>query len=394
MNEIPGQTVVYLDYAASSPLDARVAAVMAECLTDTQAAGNPSSTGHVYGQRAAQRIELARAQVAGLIGASPETLLFTSGATEADNLAILGAARGNKARRGRHLITSRTEHKAVLGACQQLEREGFRVTYLTPSTEGLVSADQVLNALREDTVLVSLMLVNNETGVCLDAPAIADGLKGREVLFHLDAAQAAGRVPLDVHVLGADLISLASHKIHGPIGVGALYVRLNPRPVLLPLQFGGGQERGLRAGTLATHQIVGMGAAYDWATREGVSESSRLVALRERLWTRLQSLPDVFLNGQGAPRAPHILSVSFDGVDGEALRMGLPALAVSSGAACSEGSSEASYVLRALGRDDALAAATLRLSLGRMTTQAEVDFAAEKIIAEVTRLRHLAPTTN
>ncbi len=383
---------IYLDNAASAPIDPRVLAAMTECLGDATSAGNPSST-HGYGQRAAARIEDARAEVAALVGATPDTIVFTSGATEADNLAVLGAARGNAALKGRHVVTSRTEHKAVLAACEQLEREGHALTYLTPQASGLIPPEQVEAALRPDTALVSLMLVNNETGVVQDCAGIGAILAARGILFHVDAAQAAGRVALDVHALQADLVSLASHKIHGPIGVGALYVRRQPRPLLQPLLFGGGQERGLRSGTMATHQVVGMGMAYRLAREAQASEAPRLRALCERLWARLDALGDVYLNGAAAPRAPHILSVSFAGVDGEALRAGVDGIAVSGGAACSAGTAEASYVLRALGRDDALAGATLRFSVGRTTTLAQIDRAADLVVAEVERLRALAPAT-
>ena len=381
---------IYLDNAASTPIDPRVLAAMTDCLADPHEVGNPSST-HVYGQHAAAKVEAARAIVARLIAATPDTIVFTSGATEADNFAILGAARGNAGIKGRHVVTSRTEHKAVLGACAQLEREGFEVTYLTPDRNGVLTTAQIEAALRPTTSLVSIMLVNNETGVVQDCAAIGAMLSGRGVLFHVDAAQAAGRVALDAGALNADLISLASHKIHGPIGVGALYVRRQPRPLLVPLLFGGGQERGLRPGTVATHQVVGMGAAYRLAAELLANEPARLTALRDRLWSRLAGLSEVYLNGEGAPRAPHILSVSFGGVDGEALRAGLDTLAVSGGSACSAGSAESSYVLRALGRDDALAGATLRFSFGRTTTEADIDEAAARVAREVERLRAIAP---
>lgn len=384
-------TAIYLDHAASAPIDPRVAAAMAESLGDPASAGNPSNRDHAYGRRAAERIEAARADIAALISARPESIVFTSGATEADNLAVLGAARANGARQGRHVVTARTEHKAVLAACDQLEREGFEVTRLAPDATGRVAPSAVADALRRATCLVSIMLVNNETGVVQDCAAIGAEATRRGVLFHVDAAQAAGRVALDVRTLNADLVSLASHKIHGPVGVGALWLRHEPRPALRPLMHGGGQERGLRPGTVAVHQAVGMGAAYRWAAALMDREIPRLAALRDRLWGHFAGLADVQLNGAGGARAPHILSVSFGGVDGEALRAGLDGLAVSGGAACSSATSEASYVLRALGRDDPLAAATLRFSFGRSTTEAEVDAAAAAVVAELGRLRALAP---
>ena len=378
---------IYLDYAATTPLDPRVRAAIDACLDDP--AGNASSM-HAAGRAARGRVEAARAEVAALVNAPPAAIVFTSGATEADNLAILGAARGNPDR-GRHVVTLRTEHRAVLDACQRLEREGFAVTRLTPGRDGLVDPAEIGRALRVPTTLVSVMLVNNETGVVQDIPAIAAECRRGGALLHVDAAQAAGRVPLDVVALDADLVSLAAHKIHGPVGIGALYVRREPRPTLVPLSFGGGQEGGLRPGTLPVHQIVGMGAAYALARADGGAEAARLAALRDRLWAALGRLPDTFLNGHPSARAPHILNVSFGGLDGEALLYALGGLAVSSGSACSSASAEPSYVLRALGRDDSLAQASLRFSFGRPTTAAEIDAAAEQVEGAVCRLRALAP---
>ena len=378
---------IYLDHAATTPVDARVRAAMDECLAAPP--GNPSAA-HAAGRAGAARIAVARSQVAQLIGAPPAAIVFTSGATEADNLAILGAARGN-ATRGRHVVSVRTEHRAVLEACARLEREGFRVTLLTPGRDGLIEPAAVAAALAPDTTLVSVMLVNNEIGVLQDVAAIAAACRGRDVLLHVDAAQAAGRVPLDVVALDADLVSLSAHKIHGPAGIGALYVRRTPRPVLVPLQFGGGQEGGLRPGTLAVHQIVGMGLAFELAGRELATEGARLAALCERLREALVPLGGVHLNGHATRRAPHILNLSFEGVDGESLLYALAGLTVASGSACASTLPEPSYVLRALGRDAALAEASLRFSVGRTTTATEIETAIAAVRAAVTRLRALAP---
>jgi len=379
---------VYLDYAATTPVDPRVRAAMEACLAAPP--GNASSS-HAPGRAARERVEAARAQVAALVHAPPQSIVFTSGATEADNLAILGAARAS-AGRGRHLVSLRTEHRAVLDALGRLEREGFAVTLLSPGRDGLVDPAELGRALGPATTLVSVMLVNNEIGVVQDIPAIAAECRRAGALLHVDAAQAAGRVPLDVAALDADLVSLAAHKIHGPVGVGALYVRREPRPALVPLAFGGGQEGGLRPGTLPVHQIVGMGEAYALARAALGEEPARLAALRDRLWGALGALPGTRLNGHPARRAPHILNVSFEGIDGESLLYALADLAVSAGSACAAGHGEPSYVLRALGRDDALAQASLRFSFGRPTTTAEVDLAAERVRSAVARLRALAPS--
>jgi cysteine desulfurase len=377
---------IYLDYAATTPVDPRVRLAMDECLAAPP--GNASST-HSAGRAARERVEAARAEVAALIAAPPEAIVFTSGATEADNLAILGAARGNAAR-GRHLVSLRTEHRAVLDPLARLEREGFRVTLLMPGRDGLVDPAELGRALGPETTLVSVMLVNNETGVVQDIAAIAAECRRHGALLHVDAAQAAGRVPLDVGLLDADLVSLAAHKVHGPVGVGALYVRREPRPTLAPLAFGGGQEAGLRPGTLPVHQIVGMGTAYALARAALAEEPARLAGLRDRLWEALADLPGVLLNGHPSRRAPHILNASIEGVDGEALLCELGSVAVSTGSACGAGHGEPSYVLRALGRDDVLAQASLRFSFGRPTTADEVDRAAGRVRAAVVRLRALA----
>jgi cysteine desulfurase len=382
--------VIYLDNAATTAVDPRVVAAMLECLGPTGDYANPSSVGHPPGRRARARVEQARAEVAALVGADPAQVIFTSGATEADNLAILGAARFYR-ERGRHLVTSRTEHPAVLDACRQLEREGFEVTYLKPGSDGIVEPEQVEAALRPDTLLVSLMHVNNEIGVAQDVAAVGQLCRARGVLFHVDAAQGAGKLPLDVNRDCIDLLALTAHKVHGPKGVGALCVRREPRLGLVPMLHGGGQERGLRSGTLPTHQLVGLGAAFRLAAGEMAADAARIGGLRERLWQGLAALPGIYLNGHPTRHAPGILSVSVDGVEGESLLFALPGLAVSSGSACATMHGEPSYVLRSLGRSDRLAQSTLRLSLGRFSTLADVDVAVEAITTAVTRLRRVTP---
>jgi cysteine desulfurase len=384
-----GPLPVYLDYAATTPVDPRVAAAMASCLTLEGDFGNAASL-HLYGRGAAARIAAARAQVAALVGAAADEIVFTSGATESNNLALLGVARAN-ADRGRHLITARTEHKAVLDPCKRLAREGFQVTYLTPEHSGVVTPSAVAAALRPDTQLVSLMCVNNETGVLQDLAALGALCRERKVAFHSDCAQAAGKVPLDLGALPVDFLSFTAHKLYGPKGIGALYVRRGARGLLQPMMFGGGQEQGWRPGTLPTHQIVGFGAACALAAQELAGEAVRLAQLRDRLWRALSTLGGVHLNGAGTPRAPGILNVSFEGIEGESLVTALDGIAVSTGAACNSASAEASYVLKALGRDAQLAASSLRLSLGRFTQGEEVDLAAAAIGREVRRLRALSP---
>ena len=382
--------VVYLDNAATTPVDPRVIDAMATCLGVDGDFANPSAIGHAPGRRARARVEQAREEVASLVGARPAQLIWTSGATEADNLALLGAARFYRSR-GRHVVTARTEHPAVLDACRQLEREGFAVTYLVPGSDGIVVPAQVESALRPETILVSLMHVNNEIGVVQDIGAVGRLCRDRGVLFHVDAAQSVGKLPLDVERDCIDLLALTAHKVHGPKGVGALCVRLEPRIGLVPLLHGGGQERGLRSGTLPTHQIVGMGVAYRIAAREMAEDSARMARLRERLWQGLAELPGVELNGHAVQRAPGILNVTIGGVEGESLLFELPGLAVASGSACATTSAEPSYVLRALGRSDRLAQSSLRLSLGRYTTAAEIELAIAAIQGAVRRLRAVAP---
>ena len=347
---------------------------MAECLTLDGSFGNASSTGHSAGLAARRRVEEAREQVAQLIGAEPASIVWTSGATESNNLAILGAARFLRDR-GTHVITAKTEHKAVLDPCRQLEKEGFRVTYLRPDRHGIVAPDQVDEALTADTVLVSIMHVNNEIGVIQDIEAIGRACRERGVLLHVDGAQSVGKIPVDVASLHIDLLSFTAHKFYGPKGSGALYVRRRPRIGLAPLMFGGGQEGGVRSGTLATHQIVGLGAACAIASAESAGDAQRIEALRERLLAGLEALGDVHFNGHPQRRIPHVLNVSFEGVEGESLIFGMPGLAVSTGSACNSATQEPSYVLRALGRSDALAQGSVRFSLGKFSTSEDVEYA-------------------
>lgn len=381
--------MIYLDHAATTPLDPAVFKAMLPYLEPGGMHGNPASD-HLDGKRARQAVEMARAKVAALIGAELGEIVWTSGATESDNLAIKGALEFYTDR-GKHIVTSMTEHKAVLDTCRYLETCGARVTYLKPGADGRVSPEQVLEALTPETVLVSLMWVNNETGVIQDVEALAPKLRERSILFHVDAAQAAGKVAIDLRKTPVDLLSLSAHKIYGPKGMGALFVRKKPRARLAPQMHGGGHEQGMRSGTLPTHQIVGMGEAFRIAGRQLAADAEKLAALRGRLWERIRQLPEIFLNGEGAPRVAGILNVSFAGVEGESLRASLPELAGSSGSACSSATGESSYVLRALGRDDELANASLRFSLGRSTTEAEIDAAAAQVVDQVQRLRALSP---
>lgn len=381
--------VVYLDHAATTPLDPRVAQAMCQCLNDPWAQGNAASTGHRYGRQARALVEQARAQVAQAIHAQPDELIWTSGATESDNLAIFGVARMN-ADRGRHLVTTRTEHKAVVDAFKHLEREGFKVTWLKPDASGIVQPGKVADALREDTQLVSLMHVNNETGVIQDVAAVGALCRQRGIAFHVDAAQSAGKLPVDVQSMQVDLLSLTAHKNYGPKGIGALYVRRRPPLALRPMLYGGGQEQGLRSGTLATHQIVGMGMAFELGERSRAEDAARIEMLRERLWQGLSALGGVLLNGHPQQRVAGLLNVCFEGVEGESLRCELQDVAVSSGSACASDSDSASYVLRALGRSDAQANSSLRFSLGRFTTQDDIDRAIASVGAAVRRLRDVA----
>jgi cysteine desulfurase len=385
-------TTHYLDNAASTPVDPAVSAQMQQCLGEDGWFANPSATAHEAGRAAAQRVERARAQVARLIGASPEQIIFTSGATEADNLAVLGTARALAPER-RHVISARTEHKAVLDSVRQLAREGFSVTWLQPDADGRVGAREVAAALRPDTALVSVMHVNNETGVIQDIRSIGEVCRAQSVIFHVDAAQSAGRLTLDLSQLAVDLLSLSGHKIYGPKGIGALFVRHGSRALLRPLMFGGGQESALRPGTLPTHQIVGFGAACELAAAAQERDGARISQWRDRLWSRLESLGDVTINGERAPRVPHILNVSFDGVDGESLVSALPSLAVSTGAACNSAAAEPSYVLRALGRTVRQAESALRFSFGRFNTDEDIEAAAVQVSQAVRRLRAASPAS-
>jgi cysteine desulfurase len=380
-----------MDYAATTPVDERVADAMCECMTREGCFANPASSSHVLGRLARGRVELARRDVAALIGAGPLEIVWTSGATESDNLAIKGVAHVQRGRRC-HVITSRTEHKAVLDTCRQLESEGCcEVTWLVPGEDGLITPGQVAEAIREDTALVSIMHVNNEIGVASDIGGIGRVCRERGVLFHVDAAQSAGKLPIDVEEMRIDLLSLSGHKVYGPKGIGALYVHDRQRMRLEPLIHGGGHEWGMRSGTLATHQIVGMGEAFRLAAAEMDAEAERLTRLRERLWRGLTRLGGVMLNGHMTRRVPGILNVSFTGVEGESLLYALREIAVSSGSACTSASNEASYVLRALGRTDQLAQSSIRFSLGRFSTEDEVDRAVRIVSEQVARLRALGP---
>ena len=377
---------IYLDYAATTPVDPRVAEKMCACLTMDGNFANPASRSHLYGWQAEEAVELARRQVADLVGADPREIVWTSGATESDNLAIKGAAHAI-AERGRHIITSQIEHKAVIDSCRQLEREGFEVTYLKPGADGLISVQQLQAALREDTILVSLMQVNNEIGVINDVAALGAVARERGVLFHVDAAQSTGKLPINVKQLPVDLMSFSAHKTYGPKGVGALYVRRSPDVRIEALIHGGGHERGMRSGTLAPHQLVGMGEAFALAGAEMAAENRRMAALHAQLLEGLANLDGVFVNGSTEQRVPHNLNLAFAGVDGELLLLALRDLALSTGSACTSASVEPSYVLRAIGLSDELAHSSIRLSLGRFTTEADVQQAAEVLCNAVLKLR-------
>jgi cysteine desulfurase len=381
---------IYMDYSATTPVDPRVAEKMCSFLTPDGIFGNPASRSHQFGWDADDAVEEARRQVASLINANPKEIVWTSGATESDNLAIKGVAHFYS-KRGKHLITCKTEHKAVLDTCRQLEREGFEVTYLDPEPNGLVDLQKLEAALREDTILVSLMHVNNEIGIIQDVAAIGELTRSRKILFHVDAAQSAGKIPLDMETMKIDLLSMCAHKIYGPKGIGALYVRRKPRVRLEAQIHGGGHERGMRSGTLASHQIVGMGEAFRIAGEEMAQENERLTTLRNRLWDGLSDMEEVYLNGDLEHRVAGNLNVSFAYVEGESLIMALKDIAVSSGSACTSASLEPSYVLRALGREDELAHSSIRFTIGRFTTVEEVDYVVELVRDQVTRLRDMSP---
>ena len=380
------QKPIYLDYAATAPVDPRVLAKMVDCLSPTGNFGNPASRSHVYGWRAEQAVEEARREVADLIQADPREIVWTSGATEADNLALKGVA-AHHLQQGCHIVTSGIEHKAVLDSCHYLQQQGCAVTYVQPSRDGTTAPAAIAAALTDDTVLVSLMHANNELGVVNDIAGVAELTRARDILLHVDAAQSAGKIAIDLSRIEVDLMSLSAHKMCGPKGVGVLYVRRAPALRLAAQLHGGGHERGLRSGTLPTHQIVGMGEAARLARLEMAAEAARIVALRERFWQQLQTLDGVTLNGDAAERLPGTLNIAVAGVVGETLLMALPELALSTGSACMSASMEPSHVLRQLGVDDALAASSLRVSFGRFSTAEEADCAAEQFCHAVAKLR-------
>ncbi len=379
---------IYLDYGATTPVDQRVVDAMIPWLREHH--GNPASRSHAWGWEAEEIVEKSRAQVAALINADPREIVWTSGATESNNLAIKGAVQFYKGR-GKHIITVKTEHKAVLDTVRELERQGFEATYLDVQPNGLVDLDRLKDALRPDTILVSVMLVNNEIGVIQDIPAIGALCRARGIILHVDAAQATGKMAIDMAQLPVDLMSLASHKTYGPKGIGALYVRRKPRVRLEAQMHGGGHERGMRSGTLPTHQCVGMGVAFELARQEMGGEQERIRALHTKLVSGLTDIEQVFINGDMQHRVPHNLNISFNYVEGESLIMGVKGIAVSSGSACTSASLEPSYVLRALGRSDELAHSSLRLTIGRFTTEAEIDYAVATLKDRVAKLRELSP---
>ncbi len=385
-NKLP----IYLDYSATTPVDPRVAEKMMECLTHDGNFGNPASRSHAYGWLAEDAVNQARTNVAALVNCDPKEIVWTSGATESNNLAIKGAAHFYS-KNGKHIITLKTEHKAVLDTCRQLEREGFEVTYLEPREDGLVDLDVLRDTIRKDTVLISIMHVNNEIGVIQDIKAIGEIARENKVIFHVDAAQSPGKVEIDLEGVKVDLMSFSAHKTYGPKGIGALYVRRKPRVRIEAQMHGGGHERGMRSGTLPTHQIVGMGEAFRIAKEEMVDENKRIRILRDRLLDGLKDIEEVYINGDIEHRVPHNLNMSFNFVEGESLIMALKDIAISSGSACTSASLEPSYVLRALGRDDELAHSSLRFSIGRFTTEADVDHAITVIHSAVSKLRDLSP---
>jgi cysteine desulfurase len=381
---------IYLDYSATTPCDPRVAEKLCSYLTLDGEFGNPASRSHPFGWHAEAAVEEARGHVAALLGADPKEIIWTSGATESNNLAIKGVAEFYKAK-GKHLITCKTEHKAVLDTCRQLERDGYEVTYLDPEPNGLIDLQKLEAAIRKDTILVSLMHVNNEIGVIQDLAAIGKLCRAKGVLFHSDAAQSAGKVPIDVNAMNIDLMSLSAHKVYGPKGIGALYVRRKPRVRLEAQMHGGGHERGMRSGTLPTHQCVGMGEAFRIARAEMAQESERIGALRNRLYAGLKEIEEVYVNGDMEHRIPGNLNISFNYVEGESLIMALKDIAVSSGSACTSASLEPSYVLRALGRNDELAHSSIRFTLGRFTTEEDVDYTIKLVKEKIGKLRELSP---
>ncbi len=380
---------LYFDYSATTPVDPRVAAKMIPYLTEHF--GNPASRSHPYGWEAEAAVEEARGNIAALVGADPKEIVFTSGATESNNLAIKGAGHFYSGTKGKHIITVRTEHKAVLDTVREMERQGFEATYLSVKENGLIDLDAFRDAIRPDTVLASVMAVNNEIGVIQDIDAIGKICREKGVIFHVDAAQATGKMPIDLKTLPVDLMSFSAHKTYGPKGIGALYVRRKPRIRLEAQMHGGGHERGMRSGTLAPHQIVGMGEAFRIAKEEMATENERIRMLRDRLYAGLKDIEEVHLNGDMDQRVPHNLNVSFNFVEGESLIMAIKDLAVSSGSACTSASLEPSYVLRALGRSDELAHSSIRFSIGRFTTEEEVDYAIKLLHEKIGKLRELSP---
>ena len=379
---------IYLDYSATTPIDPRVADLMIPYLTEKF--GNPASRSHAFGWEAEKAVEDAREQVAQLVNCDAKEIVWTSGATESNNLAIKGAAQFYKGK-GKHLITMKTEHKAVLDTMRELERQGFEVTYLAPQENGLINVDEFIAAIRPDTILASVMFVNNEIGVIQPIAQLGEICRGKGVIFHVDAAQATGKVAIDLQTLKVDLMSFSAHKTYGPKGIGALYVRRKPRIRIEAQMHGGGHERGMRSGTLAAHQIVGMGEAFRIAREEMQAENERIRMLRDRLWAGLSTIDEVYINGDIEQRVPHNLNVSFNFVEGESLIMAIKDLAVSSGSACTSASLEPSYVLRALGRSDELAHSSIRFTIGRFTTIEEVDYAIQLLQQKIGKLRELSP---
>ena len=384
------KTPIYLDYSATTPVDPRVAEKMCQYLTPDGMFGNPASRSHPFGWQAESAVDEARKQVADLVGADPKEIIWTSGATESDNLAIKGAAHFYS-KKGKHIITVKTEHKAVLDTCRQLEREGYEVSYLDPEPDGLLDLEKFKAAIRDDTIVVSVMHVNNEIGVVQDIAAIGEICRDRKIIFHVDGAQSAGKVDIDLSKLKVDLMSFSAHKIYGPKGMGALYVRRKPRVRLEAQMHGGGHERGLRSGTLATHQIVGMGEAFRLAKLEMVEDNKRILALRNRLYEGFKDVEEVYVNGSLDHRIAGNLNISYNYVEGESLIMALKDLAVSSGSACTSASLEPSYVLRALGRNDELAHSSIRFTIGRFTTAEEIDYTIDLVKQKIGKLRELSP---
>ena len=381
---------IYFDYSATTPVDKRVAEKMMQYMTNDGHFGNPASRSHKFGWQAEEAVDIARNQIAELINADPREIVFTSGATESNNLAIKGAANFYN-KKGKHIITCKTEHKAVLDTCRELERQGFEVTYLDPEENGLIDLNKLNDAMRDDTILVSIMQVNNEIGVIQDISEIGEMCRARKIVFHVDAAQSAGKINIDMQALKVDLMSISAHKMYGPKGIGALYVSRKPRIRLEAQTHGGGHERGMRSGTLATHQIVGMGEACRIAKEEMAQDQAHVTAMRDRLWAGVNSMEQVFINGDADKRYPGNLNVSFNFVEGESLIMALKDLAVSSGSACTSASLEPSYVLRALGLNDEMAHSSIRFSFGRFTTAEEIDYAIDLIKNAIGHLRDMSP---